>query len=120
MIAILDTNALLIPWHFGVDVFEELRGQGFVPATIAPVQQELSVLTNRGSAGAGLALRLLDRCQIIETEEGATVDDQILNTALKYKAAVVTNDKTFKRKLREHGIRVVQLRNKKRLRVDLS
>jgi rRNA-processing protein FCF1 len=119
MIAILDTNALLIPWHFRIDVFEELRGLGFVPATIEPVRQELSVLLNKGSPGAGVALRLSERCQLIETADGSTVDDQILNTALQYKAAVVTNDKLLKRELREHNIRVVQLRNKKHLEVDV-
>jgi rRNA-processing protein FCF1 len=119
MIAILDTNALLIPWHFRIDVLEELRGLGFVPATIEPVRRELSVLMKKGSAGAGVALRLSERCQIIETADGSTVDDQILNTALKYKAAVVTNDKLLKRELREHRIRVVQLRSKKHLEVDM-
>jgi rRNA-processing protein FCF1 len=73
----------------------------------------------RGSAGAGVALRLSERCQVIETADGSTVDDQIVNTALKYKAAVVTNDKLLKRDLREHSIRVVQLRNKKHLEVDM-
>lgn len=119
MIAILDTNALLIPWHFKIDVFEELRGLGFVPATIKPVLRELSVLKMNGSAGAGVALRLSERCQIIGSADGSTVDDQILNTALKYKAAVVTNDKLLKRDLRAHNICVVQLRNKKRLEVDM-
>jgi rRNA-processing protein FCF1 len=72
-----------------------------------------------GSAGAGVALHLSERCQIIETADGSTVDDQILNTALKYKAAVVTNDKLLKRELREHSIRIVQLRSKKHLEVDM-
>jgi len=119
MIAILDTNALLIPWHFRIDVLEELRGLGFVPATIEPVRRELSSLMKNGSAGASVALRLSERCQIIETADGSTVDDQILNTALKYKAAVVTNDKLLKRELREHSIRIVQLRSKKHLEVDM-
>lgn len=120
MIAILDANALLIPWHFRIDVFEELRGLGFIPATIEPVRRELNVLIKKGFTGAGVALRLSARCQTIETAGGSTVDDQILNTALKYKAAVVTNDKDLKRELREHGLRIVQLRNRKYLEVDLQ
>lgn len=109
MIAILDTNALLIPWNFRVDVFEELRRLGFTPTTIEPVRRELDVLMKNGFTGARVALRLSARCQSIEPEDGATVDDQILNTALKYKAAVVTNDKDLKRELREHGLHIVQL-----------
>jgi len=46
----------LIPWHFRIDVLEELRGLGFVPATIEPVRRELSSLMKNGSAGAGVAL----------------------------------------------------------------
>ena len=120
MIAILDTNALLIPWNFGVDVFEELCRLGFTPTTIDPVRRELSSLIKKGVAGAGVALRLSARCQTIETVGGSTVDSQILNTALKYKAAVVTNDKDLKRELREHGLHIVQLRNRRYLEVDLQ
>jgi rRNA-processing protein FCF1 len=120
MIAILDANALLIPWNFRVDVFEELSRLGFVPTTIEPVRRELNSLIKKGVAGAGVALRLSARCQTVETECGSTVDGQILNTALKYKGAVVTNDKDLKRELREHGLRIVQLRNRKYLEVDLQ
>jgi rRNA-processing protein FCF1 len=120
MIAILDANALLIPWNFKVDVFEELSRLGFVPTTIEPVRKELNALMKNGFGGARVALRLSARCQTVETASGLTVDDQILNTALKYKAAVVTNDKNLKRELREHGLRIVQLRNKKYLEVDLQ
>ena len=120
MIAILDSNALLIPWHFKVDVFEELRGLGFTAATIEPVRRELGALQKRGIKGAGVALHLSDRCDIVETVGGATVDEEILNTAVKYKAAVVTNDKILKKALHEHGLCVVQLRNKKYLEVDLQ
>jgi len=120
MIAILDANALLIPWNFRVDVFEELSRLGFVPSTIEPVRRELNSLMKKGVAGAGVALRLSARCQTIETECGSSVDGQILNTALKYKAAVVTNDKDLKRELREHSLRIVQLRNRKYLEVDLQ
>jgi len=120
MIAILDTNALLIPWHFKIDVIEELNRLGFMPATIEPVRRELNVLTMKGLVGAEIALSFSERCQTIETAGGTTVDDQILNTALKYKAAVVTNDKDLKRELRKHGLRIVQLRNRKYLEIDLQ
>jgi rRNA-processing protein FCF1 len=120
MIAILDANALLIPWNFRIDVFEEVRRLGFIPTTIEPVRRELNVLMKKGFTGAGVALRLSARCQTVETAGGSTVDDQILNTALKYKAAVVTNDKDLKRELREHGLHIVQLRNRKYLEVDLQ
>ncbi len=118
MIAILDTNALLIPWHFHVDIFEQLIELGFVPATIEPVLQELRTLARRGFKGANVALSLSKRCTIVEAAEGSSVDEQLINTALKYKAAVVTNDKVLTHELQEREIHVITLRNKRYLQVD--
>ncbi len=118
MIAILDTNALLIPWHFNVDVFEQLIQLGFSPATIEPVLRELRTLARRGLKGANVALTLVQRCAVVEAAEGSSVDERLINTALKYKAAVVTNDKVLTQKLQERGIHVVTLRNKRYLQVD--
>ena len=53
MIAILDANALLIPWNFRVDVFEELSRLGFVPSTIEPVRRELNSLMKKALPGQG-------------------------------------------------------------------
>jgi len=118
MIAILDTNALLIPWHFKIDVFEQVDKLGFEPCTIEPVLRELKALAGGSFKGAAVALSLSERCEIIDAAEGSSVDEQLVNTALKYKAAVVTNDKRLKVRLRMQSIRVIQLRNRKYLEVD--
>ncbi len=118
MIAILDTNALLVPWHFHVDVFEQLIELGFVPSTIEPVLQELKTLARKGLKGANVALSLSKRCTIIEAADGSNVDEQLINTALKYKAAVVTNDKVLMHELHEREIHVITLRSKRYLQVD--
>ena len=118
MIAILDTNALLIPWHFKIDVFEQVSKLGFEPYTIEPVLHELKVLAEGGFKGAAVALSLCERCDIIEAAGGSSTDEQLVNTALKYKAAVVTNDKRLKLQLRKQNIHVIQLRNRKYLEVD--
>lgn len=47
MIAILDSNALLIPFNFKVDVFGELMKLGYLPATIPPVINELKDLNKK-------------------------------------------------------------------------
>lgn len=118
MIAILDTNALLIPWHFKIDVFEQLVQLGFVPSTIEPVLHELRTLARRGFKGANVALSLSQRCTIVETADGSNVDERLINTALKYKAAVVTNDKVLTHELHKRGLHVITLRNKRYLQVD--
>ncbi len=118
MIALLDANALFIPWHFQVDVCEQTKELGFVPSTIEPVLQELRTLARRGFKGADVALALSHRCAIVEAAEGSSVDERLINTALKYEAAVVTNDKELTRELRTRGIHVITLRNKRYLQVD--
>ena len=118
MIAILDTNALLIPWHFNIDVFEQLMWLGFTPSTIEPVLQELQGLARRGLKGASVALSLSKRCAILEAAKGSSVDEKLINTALKYKAAVVTNDRVLTHALRKQRIHVITLRNKRYLQVD--
>ncbi len=119
MIAILDTNALLIPWHFNVDVFEQLAQLGFQPSTIEPVLEELQTLARNGFKGANVALSLSKRCTIVEAADGSSVDGRLINTALKYKAAVVTNDKVLAQELRKRGLHVIALRNRKYLQVDV-
>ena len=118
MIALLDTNALLIPWHFKIDVFEQLIQLGFVPSTIEPVLQELQTLARRRFKGANVALSLSKRCTIVEAADGSSVDERLINTALKYKAAVVTNDKVLTHELHKRRIHVITLRNKRYLQVD--
>jgi len=120
MIAILDSNALLIPFHFKVDVFSELVKLGHIPATILPVINELKGLEKRRLKGATLAIELSRRCKILDAALGGSVDEVLIKTALKYKAAIVTNDKELQSKLRQNNIPVIQLRQLKYLEVDME
>lgn len=118
MIAILDSNALLMPFSFKVDVFSELMKLGYIPATIPPVINELKGLEKRGLKSATLAIEFSRRCKILDAAVGESVDEMLLKTALKYKAAIVTNDKELQSKLRQNNIPVIQLRQLKYLEVD--
>lgn len=120
MIAILDSNALLIPFNFKVDVFSELMKLGYVPATIPPVINELKGLEKKGLKNATLAIELSRRCKILDAAVGESVDEILRKTALKYKAGVVTNDKELQSKLRQNNIPVIQLRQLKYLEVDME
>ncbi len=120
MIAILDSNALLIPFSFKVDVLSELMKLGHIPATIPPVINELKGLEKRGLKSATLAIELSRRCKILDAAVGESVDEILLKTALKYKAAIVTNDRELQSKLRQNNIPVIQLRQLKYLEVDME
>ncbi len=113
---ILDTNALMVPAEFGVDIFSELSKLGFdewiVPFGVA---RELEGIASRGKgrSAARVALALTDRCQMIEAEGAAgTVDDSILELAVEMKVAVFTNDAELKGRLRAGGVKVVYLRQR--------
>jgi rRNA-processing protein FCF1 len=120
MIAILDSNALLIPFNFKVDVFGELMKLGYLPATIPPVINELKDLNKKRLKGSKLAIELSCRCEMLEAATGKSVDEILINTARKYKAAIVTNDKELQSKLRQNNIPIIQLRQLKYLEVDIE
>ncbi len=115
---ILDTNALMVPAEFGVDIFSELSKLGFdewiVPSGVA---RELEGIASRGRgkgrSAARVARSLMDRCRTIEAEGAAgNVDDSIMELAVEMKVAVFTNDAELKRRLRERGVKVVYLRQR--------
>jgi len=115
---IIDTNALMVPAEFGVDIFSELSKLGFdewiVPSGVA---RELEGIASRGRgkgrSAARVALALTDRCQMIEAEGAAgNVDDSILELAVEMKVAVFTNDAELKGRLQEGGVKVVYLRQR--------
>ena len=115
MMVILDTNGLMVPAEFGVDIFSELEALDFdewiVPSGVV---RELESIASRGrgkgKGAARVALSLLDRCRIVVTE--GNVDDSILKLAIESKAAVFTNDSELMKRLRDNGARVVYLRQR--------
>ena len=138
---IVDTNALLIPGEFGVDIFEELErldyGHIIVPEAVL---SELDRLRQRpdlkgkekraAKIGHSLVLKYVheepDRCMVTinkeeeEEEQGGEererdVDKLIVKMALTLKAAVLTSDEPLRRKLSKAGIATVYLRGKSRL-----
>ena len=115
MMVILDTNGLMVPAEFGVDIFSELEALDFdewiVPSGVV---RELESIASRGrgkgKGAARVALSLLDRCRIVVTE--GNVDDSILKLAIESKAAVFTNDSELRKRLRDRGVKVVYLRQR--------
>ncbi|MDD2777456.1 MAG: DNA-binding protein [Methanocellales archaeon] len=116
MMAILDTNALMIPGQFGVDIFSELERLGY-DRFIVPRQVvcELKSLYEKGGnkVEVSVALSLLDRCEVVDAK-GLT-DDTIVQTAGEMNAAVVTIDAELRKRLKDKGITTICLRQKKRL-----
>ncbi len=136
---IVDTNALLIPGEFGVDIFDELERLGYEHIIVPEaVLSELDRLRRRpdlkgkekraANIGYSLVLKYVheehDGCMVTinkeedeEESEGRKrdVDELIVKLALKLKAAVLTSDEPLRRKLSKAGIATVYLRGKSRL-----
>jgi rRNA-processing protein FCF1 len=123
---ILDSNFLMVPFQFNLDVFQEIefllqkKVDFIVPSG---VKSELTALSSRGgegSAEASLALQLASRCRVVEValEANETVDDAIVKAAQKLGAVVATNDIELKNRLKLLKVPVVYLRDKSKLEVD--
>jgi len=112
---ILDTNALMAPEQFGVDIFSELQRLGFVECLVPrPVLRELKSLTTRADKGrdkmaARVGLGLAGQCKIMDTLV-KDADRAIEELAISENASVFTNDRILKKRLFSKGITVIYLR----------
>lgn len=117
---IIDTNGLMVPGQFGVDIFSELSRLGFdsflvTRASVKELENIHAHGRGRHKKAANIALSLLDRCTIIEKDGNA--DDIIADVAIEMKAAVLTNDAELKKRLFNKGVTIVYLRNKTSLSI---
>ncbi len=115
MKVILDTNALMVPEQFGVEIFAELQRLGYVQCLVpSSVLAELRILAARADKGkdkvaARVALGLANRCSTVGHAD-VDADLAVEELALSEGAAVFTNDKPLKKRLFSKGITVIYLR----------
>ena len=120
---ILDTNFLLIPGLFKVDVFEEIKNimndkyELFImDGTIGELNK---IIDNKNkskdklNAKIGLGLIDVKKVKKIHSEE-RNVDDAIVNIANK-DTIVATSDRELKRRLRKNNVGLISLRKKQYL-----
>ena len=123
---VLDSNFLMIPFQFNLDIFQELeyllqkKVDLVVPSAVKGELTQISARGGEGAAEASLALQLASRCRVVEVTlaPGENVDDAIIRASQKLRAVVATNDIELKKKLRDINIPVVYLRDKSKLEVE--
>ena len=115
MKVILDTNALMVPEQFGVEIFSELQRMGYVqflvPVAVLAELRTLAVKAAKGrdKVAARVGLALSERCSIVGGA-GPDADTDIERLALASELAVFTNDRALKKRLFSKGITVIYLR----------
>lgn len=138
---ILDTNILLLPGQFMVDIFtqiEQLMDEPFVLVILQKSLNELNKIAQKktkDAQAARLALALINaklaenptfwekiigltphkkekKIQVIKTKE--YVDDAIIKLA-DTQTIVATLDSQLKKRLRQKNIKTITLKNKKQL-----
>lgn len=110
---VLDTNALLMPFQFKINLDSELERllgsfEGIVPSSVL---DELK--RTKPARLAKAAMALASKYRIFETEEKG--DAAILSVAERLRAVVVTNDRQLGSKLKALRLPVVSLRSRARL-----
>ena len=133
---LLDTNMLLVPGQFKVDIFSEIERLMDEPYELVVVDGTLKELERIQASGSGedkraarLGLMLLEhqrardapalaagKCKGLKTIPGsvAYVDDAIFAIA-EDDTLVATNDGDLKRRLLERGVRVIFLKQRQYL-----
>lgn len=112
---VLDTNALLMPFMFKMNLDLELANlfgefEAYVPGPV------IGELKRSGSKHTKAALMLAGKYKRYETSTQG--DLGVLEAAKALEAMVVTNDYILRRKMREEGVRAIFLRSRKRLVIE--
>jgi rRNA-processing protein FCF1 len=110
---ILDTNAVLMPFQFGINLNKELERLLGECEILVPmsVLEELKDLKPKRLARAAQELAL--KFKVFETTEKG--DKAIISVAKELKCPVVTNDKKLIKTLEKLGLPVIFLRSRSHL-----
>ncbi|MBI4018819.1 MAG: PIN domain-containing protein [Candidatus Aenigmarchaeota archaeon] len=115
---LLDTNFLMAVAQFKADVFGELQGNDLF--TLSSCIQELEKLAGsrkKDAPAARVALELLQKKGVKIIEASGNTDFSLMEKAEKG-YAVATNDAALIKKLKESGIKVLRLKQKKRIFIE--
>jgi len=124
---ILDTNFLLVPGQFKVDIFEEFARTLSFPYQLCIFKETIDELSKiaeskkRDASNAKVALKLIKQKNLKSlpnsyTQEGFYIDKIILEN-ITDNDIVCTQDKELKRQLRQKSkkIRILTLKSKKHI-----
>ena len=118
---LLDTNFLMVPGQFRVDVYDQLRQMGpaelYVSELSVKELDRLAKKRGRNAACARVAMLLLRRegVKVVPAGREKHADDAIRHMAVTKGMAVCTADRALKASLLRRKVPVVVLRQRKYL-----
>lgn len=122
---ILDTNFLMIPYQFKVDIFAEIeRIADFsynlyvVDKTIEELNKIIKEQKGKNKEAAKFALKMIStkKIKVIKTKSDKIADDEIVCLSKEDPSMIIaTQDKDLKRRLINHRIDLIILRQKSTL-----
>jgi len=120
-----DTNFLLIPLRYKVDIFNETddavndTAKFYVSTQVIDEIKTLKMGAKPGFARElSFALQMAEKCHIIEDDSSLLVDDSLIELAKKHEMVIGTIDKELRKKARSEGVPVIYLRQGRRLLLD--
>jgi rRNA-processing protein FCF1 len=122
---LVDTNFLLIPVRFKVDIFEESENavNDVVEFYVSSrVLDEIQILKDRSKGNfvreLKLAEKLSENCTVINDDSSTRVDQSLINLAMREDMMIGTADAELRQNARKAGVKVVYLRQKSHLVLD--
>jgi rRNA-processing protein FCF1 len=120
---VVDTNFMLIPFYFNVDVFDQifsLLDEPFKIVIGTNVLAELEKLKKgkgKAASGAAIALAFIEKYKkFVEVVEGrGPVDNWIIRYAKENNGIVCTNDARLRERAKANGLSVIVLKGKARI-----
>ena len=121
---IIDTNFLLMPYQFKVDIFSEINRLMMesyklciINTTITELKKIIETQKGKHRRAAMLGLMILSQKNIAKIKaKKPKVDDSILAEAGKNKDCIVaTQDAELKKRLRKKGVPLIVLKSKSHL-----
>lgn len=122
---LVDTNFLLIPVRFKVDIFTESQNavndivEFFVSSRVL---DEIQILKDRSKGTfvreLKLAEKLSENCTVIHDNSSTRVDQSLINLAVSEDMMIGTADSELRQNARKAGVKVVYLRQKRYLVLD--
>ncbi|MFC2143485.1 PIN domain-containing protein [Candidatus Aenigmatarchaeota archaeon] len=116
MQVLIDTNFMMIPVQFNVDIYEELKRLGFDEIiTLDTCVKELEHLAKNDKAAKTSFAILKEKNVNILSAGKEPADDAIVEYVKHKKIPVGTQDRELIKTLKSHGIMIIRLRQQKYL-----